>query len=358
MKLPISLKITLSVVSFGIVGTMAWASSWDGCEAKIRELTKGTKDERILELTADLLEQYELAKCYEYSPTDETVGLIVAIHEGVHFLDLGFDKMDFENLPESSEDLQMPGVAFLFPTDIFYPKDMDRFPLPVNKLEGAKSVLDRYWQREDTPSYKEMSDVFKSFYDSYVEDTDALASSDLFTGGGTEFNAYTHGTLSAAHYSDIKGELISSLSVQRSGMLFFAAYFNAYWNQMKHEQGKSFASASNFSSQALLFQHALFFHATKALKDSRYCETLSVTDVEIEKDLRKLVDSFSVDQVLGEDLWKLFLEQMNCSNEQRKNPREITPTIPETQQPHSCAADSVVQDLPDMPGNNPSWSEE
>ena len=328
MKLPISLKITLTFVSFGIVGTMAWAASWEGCETKIRELTKGTKDERILELTADLLEQYELAKCYEYSPTDETVGLIVAIHEGVHFLDLGFDKMDFENLPEASEDLKLPGVAFLFPTDIFYPKDMDRFPLPVNKLEGAKSVLDRYWQREDTPSYEEMSDVFKSFYESYVEDLDTLASSNFFTGGGTEFNAYTHGTLSAAHYSDVKGKLISSLSVQRSGMLFFAAYFNAYWNQLRFEQGDGIVWR-NFNTNALIFQTALFYHATKALKDSRYCETLHVTDVEIEKDLRLLsTDTFAAEQMLG-DHWKLFLEQMNCSEEQRKYPRDITPTIPE-----------------------------
>jgi hypothetical protein len=251
------MKITLILLTL-LAGQVA-SAAWDGCEAQVNSLLNRSRDQFILKESHNFLDQNGLENC----AGDLAANLMVAIHEGVHSIDLNLLKAESHST----------GLYLI---------TMRKLPIPSIDLPSPYEVFENLGSAWSSLQDLKRNGVVLE-YEQYVLDRDTLASNDIKIGFGTEFNAYTHGALSSLSLLPISEEFerIKSISgyygpliTQRTGIVGFFGLSNAYFHLLKTKRPsvwkKILADAS-----IIEFYHQLFSQAIEVLQLTSHCDSVS-----------------------------------------------------------------------------------
>lgn len=269
-------------------------ASWNGCRLEVDTSLSTEREQFVLNSKRTILSETGLDSCFG----NVYVNMVVAIHEGVHFVDGGLNSLaDFT-------DIELKKRNSLFLTN------MERLDIPDFTLPSPYSILE-----VEQSAWKNLFNDFstRSFsydYKEYIEDIDMLSSSDAFLGLGTEFNAYAHGSLSAWNLKEKTKEielgLAGSIVTQRTGLLFFMGITAQYLNLIKTAYPDKWSELV-LNELTSNFYGSLFNQAYNVLKKTSHCSTaliyeddyIDFAQISVDKQLLKeLSVNFSYEEMM------------------------------------------------------------
>ena len=231
--------------------------------------------------------------------SDEIVGLVVWLHEAIHFEDLGMVNLEpngFDALKTGEEETFKDSFKlFLSNGQRMSSLDGD-FPKPSQVLLPLINTLKLDLSPENP---------FGRSWEEYILDDKTLSSTSFSLGMFTELNAYCHGTLSAFKWKNQQpfkfmdaidmGEM--SFYTQRQGLLFFLTMFKMYLS------GLDISTYNNLKKESNLNKiRSLLLQAFQTLELTNISQNIS-SDIEKESfDFLKKLGSFDkFRDLLGED---------------------------------------------------------
>ncbi len=240
-----------------------------------------------------------------------SLSLMVAVHEGAHFLDYSFenaeqifqkefDRNNISLLLTNLNRVKAPSIEVPSPYDIF------------EVLEKDDPFIDKI----------KNSEVLSYDYQEYILDQEMLSSENATYGLGSELNAYAHGTLlgySILPYSDelensINYGIPGALKTQRTGLIFFTAILFKYLNSLKDKKNDSWEIIQN-SKELKLFYNSLINQSYQVLEETKKCGI----NTEYEKPFYSIFEEILVEKTLidlGTTIAKdTFLNVLKCEEE-------------------------------------------
>lgn len=246
----------LPVPSFG---------AWQGCESQVNRLLDSPREQFVLATNAQLYDQYDLGDCSE----DLEIALMIAIHEGVHFIDLNINGSITSDIDSDKINLYMTDMSRLVPPLIELPSPYEMFEvhgLSWDKLQEAKK-----------------SEIFLSDYRAYILDKDMLSSNVATYGLGTEYNAYGHGALTGLSLlpltKEFETKIIGPLVAQRSGVIFYTGLLSVYFEILK-KKFPSLWESLIANDSATNFYRKLLSQGFEVLKATSHCDSLTPYEIE------------------------------------------------------------------------------
>lgn len=230
-------------------------AAWAGCEQKVAAILKSKRDQFILKENLAIFDKLQLANC----DGNLAVNLMVAIHEGVHFIDL--------NIVRPAQTELKPEAVKLFLTD------MTRLPIPKIDLPSPYEIFEVHGKNK--AELQKIKKASASEYVEYVLDRDTLASKDVKSGFGTEFNAYIHGTLSSQSLLPLS---TLPLITQRTGLIAFIGLTISYFDILKSELPSVWTQVMA-DPQVVNFYKKLLMQGLDTLSITSHCDSLHYLEI-------------------------------------------------------------------------------
>lgn len=246
---------------------------WEGCEEKVREWITTKRDRYILDHNKFLLSVTEIANCDQ----DLGISLMIAVHEGVHFLDYNLNSIE------------------QFAVKDFTPSNVELFLTDMSRLKASDVDLPSpYYVFESLGfSYKPITDfknneLINDDYIEYILDQKTFSSINGIWGLGSEINAYAHGTLlgfsilrnteeleNVKNYGD---QGVGPFKTQRTGLIGFTSLVSSYLHILSKKDIKSWNLITT-NSELKLFYKRLMEQSFNVLDQTRNCG--AVTEYEL-----------------------------------------------------------------------------